>query len=375
MFDAVLKAAFLAAFVLASAQVWGQETASIVLVSAPESTPVADDVRDLLQGYLNRVEVRVDVHGVEVLPNGAEEWRTLSSRVARKEPGTIAVFGWTCETAEDCELAVVDTASSSVCVVPVKPRPLSDDDDGPAEERDPGEDEVASDGVAMAIAATIREVVWGEMLLEMRRLAAEGRNPSTPPPDVVRPPEPYVEASSSPTVKRRERGWLWLEGGYHGNYAAPQGDPVHGPWLGIALSPVRYLVVGLDVGWLGMRNVDVVTGSVSLHRVPVELQLRLAIPVGLSLFSVGAVGRLDMAFYQIDPVGPRGQSSDSALELHVGGETMWCFPLPGDKVDVMVGAGILAAILSDAIRLDGVTAIEASDFRITWRLGIAWSPL
>jgi len=336
--------------------------ARVVLVAIPDAEPGPDAVREILQDHLNRLEVRVDVAERAQLPADAAAWVDLSDELASREPGTLAVFGWSCGREEGCDLHIVEPASRACSVVPVLPRPVDGAQDGSVD-------------LAFAIAATAREAVWGGLLLEMRRLASEGARPTMPPEDSIGAPPQYEPAIDPAAGDARETRLLWLEGGYHGNYAHPQGNPVHGPWLGIAVAPARYLVAALSAGWLGIAKGENDRGVVRTNRIPVELQLRLVIPMGLSVLSFAAAGRLDVVFATTDPTGPRGESSRTDLELNAGGVGLWRFPLPGDKVEAVMGAGVLVALLSRAYDIDGVRAVPASSFRLLWSLGIAWSPL
>ncbi len=337
-----------------------QDVARVVLIVVPGGSPDTEQVRTVLQEHLDRVEVRVDVAEREMLPQDESAWRKAGGDQAAKEPGTLAVFGWSCKD-DSCLLFTVDARSGAFASIPVQLATKKD--------------EQSEATIEFALAATAREVVWGGLLLEVRRLAEEGKHPTSPPPDRMLTPHSFEEPSESETVKRRTREWLWFEGGYHDNYAYPQGDPIHGFFLGAALAPAKYMAISLFGGWMGMGRGENPLGEVTTHRVPLELQLRLAIPVGLTMFSVAAAGRLDFVMSRSDPAGPRAESSSTDVELYAGGVATWHFPLPGDKLDAMMGAGIMGALLAHEYRVDGFEAISEPSFRMTWMLGLAWSPL
>ncbi|MBW2278212.1 MAG: hypothetical protein JRF63_12010 [Deltaproteobacteria bacterium] len=212
----------------------------------------------------------------------------------------------------------------------------------------------------------------GSLLLELGRLTAEGENPSPPPPTGDRVPKAY-HPESGPDA-RGVRPWLWIEGGYFGEHPYPQGRPLHGPWVGLAMEARRSVVPALSFGWLGLQKVSTEAGEVRSHRTPILIELRIAIPVGPSTFSVAPVGRLDVVFANADPVGPRGESSEVELELHVGGRTCWNLPLPGG-VEAIIGAGILGTLLGHDYSVGGRRAIAESTLRFGWWVGVAWSPI
>lgn len=335
------------------------DSARIVLVVAPESAPDGDAVRSILAEHLSRVEVAVEIAARDALPGTEREWAAAARELAAGRPGTLAVFGWSCE-ATACDLFAVETRSGGFARVPVKPV-----------EQDDGVDV----DVAFAIAATVREAVWGGLLLEMNRLAEEGARPAAPPPSGERMPEPYKGSFDAGGLARAHRPWFWLEGGYRGEYPYPRGDVLHGPALGFALSPGKNVVPVLCVGWLGMELADNESGSASAHRFPLELELRIAFPVGPAMFSIAPVGRVDLVVATENPAGPRGESTSVDVELHVGGMTTWHMPLPGGEVEALVGVGVLAGIIGRDLEIDETRATPAAALRVVWSAGVSWSPL
>jgi len=332
------------------------DAARVVLLDVVDQVPSADAVREILAAQLASVGVGVDVVSADELPETSGEWAAQASS-AGKRPGTLALLGWACEEG-DCELTVAETRSGAVAEIPVEPA------EGVEE---PGGDRA----LAFAIAATSREAVVGSLLPELGRLASEGRKPSPPPPTGDRVPQAYYPRSGPGA--RGVRPWLWIEGGYFGEHPYPQGRPLHGPWLGLALEARRYVVPALSFGWLGVQRASNEAGEVSSYRLPVAFELRIALPVGPATFSIAPVGRLDTVFATADPVGPRGQSSQVELELHVGGRTSWNLPLPGG-IEIVLGAGILGTLLGHDYSVDGRRAIVASTLRFGWWIGVAWGP-
>jgi len=355
----ILVVAALGATSTCAANARADDTARIVLLTAPATAPDGKAVQRILAADLSRVEVEVEVSARESLPVSEGEWTAEGRVVAAERPGTLAVFGWRCE-ASVCDLFAVETRSGGVARIPVKP---DEHDGGKGEE------------LAFAIAATVREAVWGGLLLEMNRLAEEGARPEAPPASGERMPVPYKGSFDAGGLARAHRPWFWLEGGYHGEYPHPRGDVLHGPALGFALSPGKNVVPVLRVGWLGMELADNERGSVSAYRFPLELEIRIAIPVGPAMFSIGPVGRVDLVVATENPSGPRGESTSVDADIHVGGMTTWHMPLPGGEVEAVVGVGILAAIIGHELEIDGVGATPEAKLRVVWSAGVSWSPL
>jgi len=357
--DLLLVLVVIGSTVLGAWPASADDTVRVVLLSAADTAPEAEAVRAILLDHLSRVEVAVDIAARESLPVAEAEWTAVARGQAADRPGTLAVFGWRCAAAA-CDLFAAETRGGGVARIPVKP--VTGGGDGGAE-------------LAFAVAATIREAIWGGLLLELNRLAEEGERPAAPPPSKERMPEPYEGSVDAGGLARAHRPWFWLEGGYHGEYPHPRGDILHGPVLGFALSPGKNVVPVLRVGWLGMETVDIQGGAVSAYRFPLELELRVAFPVGPAMFSIAPVGRVDLVIGTADPTGPRGETTSVDAELHVGGMTTWHVPLPGGKVEAFVGVGVLATIIGHDLRVDDDVAVAAAKLRVVWSAGVSWSPL
>jgi len=351
----VFTAALLLVLVAAPRPAAADEDAPrVVLLSLPEQQPPAEMVRSRLSQQLESVGVRVDVEPAEIPPGSSEAWAAEAKKAA-KRPGTLALIGWACD-GQDCLLTVADARSGAIVEVPVRP----------------GGDRAAMEEIAFAVASTAREAIVGSLLPELSRLRAEGEAPSPPPPTGDRVPQAY-HPESGPDA-RGVRPWLWLEGGYHGEHPYPQGRPLHGPWIGLAMEARRSIVPAVSTGWLGLQRVVSEAGVVRSHRVPVNIELRIAIPVGPSTFSVSPAGRFDVVFASAEPAGPHGDSSSVEFELHVGGRTSWNLPLPGG-IEAVLGAGILGTLLGHDYSVADRRAIAESTLRFGWWVGVAWSPI
>jgi hypothetical protein len=355
----LLVLAALGPTLVATGSAHADDTSRVVLITTPQTAPDGEAVRAILAAHLSRVEVDVDVAVRESMPSSEREWTLAAKDEAADRPGTLAVFGWRCE-ADACDLFAAETRSGGVARIPVRPI-----------EHDDGEDT----DLAFAIAATVREAVWGGLLLEMNRLAEEGARPDSPPPSGERMPEPYKGSFEAGGLARAHRPWFWLEGSYHGECPYPRGDILHGPAIGFALSPGKNVVPVLRVGWLGMEIADNERGAVSAYRFPFELELRVAFPVGPAMFSIAPIGRVDLVVATADPAGPRSESTTVDAALHVGGMTTWHMPLPGGKVEALVAVGVLATIIGQDLEIDGVGAVPSAKLRVVWSAGVSWSPL
>jgi len=341
----------------------GNDTARIVLLSVPDLIPNADSVRAIVSEDLARVEVAVDVVQRISLPSSDAEWTVLAREQATERVGTLALFGWNCAPLQPCDLCVVEARGGAVTHIPIKPL-----DGSPA-------DIDGKNALAFALAATAREAVWGGLLLEMSRLVDEGAHPEAPPPAGQRLPEPHQGPVETGGLARAHRPWLWLEGGYHGEYPHPQVRTEHGPFVGLAFSPGKNIVPVLRVGWLGIAQGDGTNGDVRAYAFPIELELRVAFPIGPAMFSLAPVARLDLVVATANPEGPRKESTSFETDFHVGGMTTWHTPLPGGAVEALVGVGVLATIIGNDLDIGNETMIPASKLRIVWSAGLAWSPL
>ena len=92
-----------------------------------------------------------------------------------------------------------------------------------------------------------------------------------------------------------------------------------------------------------------------------------------------ALGRLDVAFAQVDNPGNEPDTADTRLEIQTGGLTMWHLPLPRG-LNAWVGAGVLVSMLSQELEATGtsgnpVTVFPASTLRMIWCIGMAFSPI
>jgi len=390
---ALLKSAVVGLLLLQCFPASAADTARVVVVSAPGSVAKGEDVGRALEEDLEPLEVKVDVRAVDPFPAGADEWRSLGRKLARMVPGTLAVFGVDCPDADECSLTAVDDSRGIVLVLPVrsadwegaKGEPESGDrdeadlpmtpssiDDSPygdeAGEDDTGEAEDRGLFAAAVVSAVAAEVLRGRTFDEAALAAKAGEGPGGFETD----PGQGGHGSTMSDFGRWEERRLWLEGGYWGDYGGPQGGPNHGPWVGLTVFPVCFLAIALEAGWLGLQDERSDAGDASLHRLPISLHLRLTFPVGASLFEIGAVGRLDVAFAKKDPPGMREEISETLLGVHVGGELSWRFPLPDERFDLMAGAGAAATLMGEGVEIAQAEIIPRSDFRITWRVGFSW---
>jgi hypothetical protein len=336
----------------------GAPAQRVVVLSAPQSEPAADHVVKILRDHLSDLDVDVQKWEVEAVPQNADGWIEAASRAAAEKPGTLALFGYLCESSV-CRLIVVEPHERALAEIPVK---------------------IPEHGdltLAFAIAATAREALVGSLLPEMDRLVRQGQNPAPPPPSAN-----MVWMTRAPKV---DPGWgtgprfanplLWIEGGYNGEYAHPQGHPIHGPWIGSALAPREMIEVALWTGWLGMAKSEIAYGEVTAQRIPVSLSFRLVFSLGPARVTLAPVGRMDVVFVRRNPSRPAESSTESTeLEFHAGGMTAWYLPLPLG-FDVMIGVGVYWTLYAKDQKIEGNTAMEASALRLSWVMGASWSLL
>ncbi|HUT76190.1 MAG TPA: hypothetical protein VM285_00795, partial [Polyangia bacterium] len=282
-----------------------QLSARVAIIDIAGSPAPAEEVASELRERLAAARVEVDVHGPAEEPETSLAWAALARKLARERPGTLALFGWRCEAdGSSCAVLVCEPDRGAVAEFPVAR--------GESVEDWPG-----------VLASALGEAVLGGLLPELQRLPASGIEP----PSREQEDEDDGDASTSETPGA-DRLRLWIEGGYTGEYAHPDGRPIHGPFLGLSLAPGRYVAPTLGVGWLGLQRGEGAAGEVTTHRIPVSLAIRLRFEVGPATFAVAPVGRLDTVFSRRKPAGPEAASSSTDLEIHVGGATTWHLPFP-----------------------------------------------
>ncbi|MDJ0765184.1 MAG: hypothetical protein QNJ97_19545 [Myxococcota bacterium] len=331
----------------------------IAVVATPTQAPQAREVKAVLAEHLFETGIVVTEVALDVLPQETHQWVALANKVASEEAGTIALVGYACGE-KKCRLIAVDPKSDTVVHLPVAVPDHGDFD------------------AAFAIAATAREVLLGPLMPELDRLAHHGANPSPPPPspDSIWTKPPLEAARTTPSETFHP--WLWVTGGYQGDHAHPDGQPNHGPFLGVMFEPKKSLGIDLSVGWLGFREANVSTGTVHLNRITAALALRVLFSLGPARVALAPIGRLDVVFAHIDPTAASTRV-DVDLEVQAGGITTWHLPI-SHGLEAVVGAGVVASLVSRGYAIDTAetekeTAIPAPIMRLLWVAGIAWSPL
>ncbi|MCP4606618.1 MAG: hypothetical protein GY847_39930 [Proteobacteria bacterium] len=335
----------------------------VVIISAPGVKPAVNEVIDILAEHLSELDIMVEPWEADTHPEDKGEWLNAASQAATAVPGTVACFGYQCNE-KTCWMFVIEPRNKALVELPVqvpKHRDLT---------------------VAFALAATARETLLGPLFPELERLVRHGENPGPPPPSPdsiwLRPP---LEEERK-HITEPNRPWLWVEGGYHGDYPYPKGHPkshpINGPWAGIAIEPRKSLGAALSVGWLGIQEGRVGSGTVETNRLTTALALRIIFALGPAHITIAPVGRLDVRFVKIDPFESKAKHR-SEVEIHAGGLSTWHLPLT-TRLEAVVGAGVLASLLNKDYTIDSQDqenekAISASVLRLIWLAGVSWSPL
>ena len=319
--------------------------------------PTAASLLPLLQAQLETAGMEIDTDGIEVadLPITDAAWFELAGKTAQNAR-TIAVVAYSCGV-DICTVTTVQVRSrarfSLEFSVPSDP-----------------------DKVLLSAVSTIREIILGPLLGEIRRLAEEAREPSDPEGSnaaLLRSPFEDERKLEAPAFHR-----LLIEAAYQGDYPHPAGRPLHGVCVGVAFEPSSMLGLTLHVGWLGMGRQSFEDAKVGMHRLDSALTLRLIFSLGPARIAVGAVGRVDWVFLDVDNGAGRSDEKERYAEIHVGGITTWHLPLPRG-LEFIIGAGLTASVLSREALFTGLsgvqeTAMPASTLRMIWTAGLAFSP-
>ena len=324
----------------------------------PES--FAEIVERDLESQLKSTDLQVDVEMRRVMP--APTSKKAWIRLAQSEHwsrSTIAVFGLSCEDSA-CTLMIISPASGALVMLPIPPSTAK----GPVREE--------------AAVSTIREAILGPLIPELNRLSLEAAHPGPPPKstDSVLLQSPFESERAATSVRRP---WLFLSLGYHGDHPHPGGHPIHGPFVGADFELTRLLGLGIQVGWLGIREEAVQEATATIQRVDTTLALRLFFSLGPARISLSALGRLDAAFVKKNHVGIPDER-ETLIEFQTGGLTMWHLPLPWKNTDAWVGAGVVVSVVTDEVELvingvDRETAMPSTTVRMIWCAGVAFSPI
>jgi hypothetical protein len=325
--------------------------------------PNLDRVLPLLNEQLAEIDLEMETVGLEVaeFPESDKNWTELARRTA-SDAQTIAAMAYDCQGQgqgqDTCTITLIVHRSQSIVKLSY-PRP---------------HDSKAS---AFATAATLREMIAGPLISELKRLAGEARAPK---------PATKVQTGllKSPFESTRHENnrnippWLWLEASYQGDCAYPEGRPLNGVSIGVDFEPTPMLGLLIQAGWLGMERGEAEGAEVLLHRLNTMLTVRMIFSIGPARISIGALGRLDTVFLSAQNAPGFGSSNDTYLEASVGGITMWHLPLP-KGLNFVIGAGLTASVVSREVEAVGFsgsqeTIIPASTLRMIWTVGLELSP-
>ena len=330
----------------------------VVVYHLAGSTPNLDILLPRLTAELSEAGMEIELDGMELaeFPKTDEAWlQAVRNRTA--DARTVAALSYEC--ADVCTARLIQLRSRAVVSISYK---RFDD----LEKR------------TKSTAATLREILLGPLVGELRRLASEARRPSAPGNSAaVLLQSPFESDRRKNTAEVPPK--LWLEGAYQGDYPHPSGRPLNGVCLGVEFDPAAMLGLSLHLGWLGSGRTEVDGASIGLQRMTGDLTVRLVFGLGPARIGIGAIGRLDLVFSNVDNPADFADVSDRYLEVHVGGITTWHLPLPGG-VNLIIGAGLAASVLSREVTYTGVsgnpsTGLPASTLRMIWTVGAAFSPL
>lgn len=331
----------------------------VVIFHLAGSEPNLDVIVPLLEDQLTTAGMDLALAGIERadFPSTESEW-SMEVRKVAADARSVAALAYACE-AEHCTVRLIQIRSNAMVVLSYA-RPKD------------------AEALRAATAATLREIILGPLAGELRRLAEEAAEPSVPDnAETVLLQSPFESNRREPEEK--EAPWLWLEAAYQGDYPHPAGRLMNGVSLGVDLEPATMLGFALHIGWLGMGNLTVESADIGMQRMNGALTVRLIFSLGPARIAIGAVGRLDLVFLNVDNPSGFDDVSDQYPEVHVGGITTWHLPLPGG-LNFIIGAGLTASMVSREVEITSLsgtreTAMPASTLRMIWTAGVAFSPL
>ncbi len=332
----------------------------IILLHFKGAQPDVEKVRSLLNDQLKTAGLEIELLTVELSEFSKSDNEQLkSTKKLMVENASFAAVSYQC-IENQCKIDVFQADASAKTSI------LYDYSKHP-------------DLAAFSTAATLREIILGPMLVELKRISEESRNPRTYEKTLVSLIEsPFEDRLQEETSQTKFPTWLEFTGSYQGDCPFPIGHLLHGLSLGIGFQPFHLLGIELTAGWLGIERSSLEGANLVLHRFVGSLITRLVFSVGYGRISIGAIGRLDAVFAKTDNPSSFEDMTQNYLEAYVGGITVWHLPL-SKQLDFTMGAGLTASVLSRTVKVTTLsgnheTASPASALRMIWTIGFTFLP-
>jgi len=309
---------------------------------------------ETLEAYVSDVGVVVELAEFTATPADHDGWVELAtetgySRGARAvlwfEPSELRE-----ERAYDIYLVLLEQQTGAVVVLPVE---LG-----------------VRRGAKMfrVLAATARMVLDTEILDDIQEVIEISQEDPTPDPWPA-PVEP--ESAPPPPPPPPETRTIDLSLGYAGELGFPGAALLNGGRLGAVFRFLPWLGVSLDAGYLTRAAERAADVEVREQRVPIRVGLVGVLDVGPTEAQLAALWSLDAVWVDAEVVeaGDETIPALARLDSGGGGELRWRFPISGMLWIYAAVAG-QGMVVSHTYERAGETAIESSDFRLGWSLGL-----
>ncbi|MCU0664464.1 MAG: hypothetical protein MUC50_19310 [Myxococcota bacterium] len=321
-----------------------------IVIAAPyESNPSVETLAAALSMELSRVGLMAAVEARRV-GNLFQDEVTVDDLVKseyKAAPGLIAVVGFACDL-DECRIVIGQPRSRSSYRIRI------------------GIDSQRQEQTSIALAATLREAFLGPLLPEMERLAREQKRIDQ---------EPLSTSLRDPPTSSSRGGALWpwvtAELSYHGAYMEGATSVLHGPALGLSMTPRSYFALALTLGWLGIDNAQGANGTIETHRLAISVAARAIFGLGQAVLVIAPTLRTDAVYAEILPRGG-SLTHTSDLDLLGGLEILWSLPMPVKHLGITLGASLLGSLVAHSYSIGDEQIAQRPSFSVAWRAGLTY---
>jgi hypothetical protein len=325
---------------------------SLVVLDAVGDEIDGPEFAETLEAYVSDVGVSVALADVTTPPEDHDGWVKLATETGYSRGATAVLWfeprDLHDQQAYDIYLVLLEQRTGAVVVLPVE---LG-----------------VRRGAKMfrVLAATTRMVLDTEILDDIQEVIEVSREDPTPDPWPA-PAEPAPAPPPPPDDART----VDLSLGYAGEIGFPGAALLSGGRLGATFRFLPWLGVGLDAGYLTRGAERVADAEVREQRVPIRLALVGILGVGATEAQLAAMWTLEPVWIDAEVVEAGGEHIGALARLDSGGgaELRWRFPIAG-LLWIYAAAAGQGMVVSHAYERAGLTAVQASDFRLGWSLGL-----